>query len=64
LYQSFVDRHGLTFVNIDDTSGTVFEKYNVPYQPAWMFIDTEGTVTPRVGAVSIEEVSQFIQNMK
>ena len=51
-------------MNLDDTSGNVYAKYKVPYQPAWMFIDAEGTVTPRVGAVSVEEVSQFIQNMK
>jgi hypothetical protein len=29
-----------------------------------MFIDAEGTVTPRVGAVSVEEVSELIQGMK
>ena len=51
-------------MNLDDTSGNVYAKYKVPYQPAWMFIDVEGTVTPRVGAVSVEEVSKLIQGMK
>lgn len=63
-YQSFVNRHGLTFINLDDTSGNVYAKYKVPYQPAWMFIDAEGTVTRRIGAVSVEEVSELIQGMK
>lgn len=29
-----------------------------------MFIDAEGTVTRRIGAVSVEEVSELIQGMK
>ena len=29
-----------------------------------MFIDVEGIVKPRVGAVSVEEVSKLIQGMK
>lgn len=63
-YQSFADRHGLTFVNLDDTSGDVYAKYKVPYQPAWMFIATDGTVTPRIGSLGLSEVFELIQGMK
>ena len=62
-YQSFVDRHGLTFINLDDTPGDVYSKYKVPYQPAWVFIDKDGTATTRVGVIGDSELSQLIQKM-
>ncbi len=62
-YQSFVDRHGLTFTNLDDTAGDVYSKYKVPYQPGWVFIDRDGTATTRVGAIGESELAQLIQDM-
>ena len=51
-------------MNLDDTSGDVYAKYKVPYQPAWMFIATDGTVTPRIGSLGLSAVSELIQGMK
>lgn len=47
----FVERHGLSFPNIDDGPGQVYERFGVAGQPAWVFIDAEGTVTRRLGAL-------------
>lgn len=38
----FVDRHGLSFPTIVDQSGDFYLRYEVPYQPAWVFIDAQG----------------------
>ncbi len=54
--QSFVDRHGLTFPNLNDEPGDVFGRFGVPGQPAWVFIDADGQATRRVGALSDDEL--------
>lgn len=63
-YQSFEERHGLTFTNLDDTAGDIYAKYKVPYQPAWVFIAKDGHATTRIGTVGDSELSQLIQEMK
>ena len=62
-YQSFVDRHGLTFTNLDDTPGDIYSKYKVPYQPAWVFVAKDGTATTRIGVIGESELSKLIQEM-
>jgi hypothetical protein len=47
----FVDRHGLTFPNIDDGPGRVFGRFGIAGQPAWVFIAADGTVTRRLGVL-------------
>jgi peroxiredoxin len=54
--QDFVDRHGLTFTNLRDSSGEVFARFGVPVQPAWVFVDTEGTAALTIGALSSEQL--------
>ena len=62
-YQSFVERHELTFTNLDDTPGDIYSKYKVPYQPAWVFVSKDGTATTRIGVIGDSELSQLIQEM-
>lgn len=47
----FVDRHGLSFPNVDDGPGQVYARYGVASQPAWVFIGADGTVTRRLGTL-------------
>ena len=61
--QDFVNENGLSFTNINDSSGEVFARFNVPYQPAWVFIDKDGTVTTRIGVISDEELDQELTNL-
>lgn len=49
--EAFVDRHGLTFPNVNDEPGSVFGRFGVPGQPAWVFVAQDGTVTRRLGAL-------------
>lgn len=62
-YQSFIDRHGLTFANLDDTPGDIYSKYKVPYQPAWVFVAKDGAATTRIGVISDSELSQLIEKL-
>lgn len=49
--QGFVERHGLTFPNVNDDEGRVFDYFDVPGQPAWVFVAADGTVARRLGSM-------------
>ncbi len=62
-YEGFVGRHDISFINIDDTPGDVFAQYKIPYQPAWVFIDSDGTTTQRLGAMSQSELDSIVAEL-
>jgi hypothetical protein len=49
--RDFVARHALGFTNLADDSGDVFARFGVPYQPAWAFVASDGSVTTSLGAL-------------
>ena len=42
-YLDFIDEGGLTFPQIDDTTGEVSGRFKIPYQPAAVLMSTDGT---------------------
>lgn len=62
-YADFVARHRLTFANIDDTSGDVYARYGVPYQPAWVFIGSDGTATTMRGSLEPSALAAALGNL-
>ena len=54
-FRAFVDRHALTFPNISDPEGKVYARFGVPFQPAWVYLDTDGS--SRVHQGSVNEVT-------
>jgi peroxiredoxin len=50
-FQGFVDKYSLTFPQISDNPGDVFNRFGVPYQPAMAVIDSKGAVHVSLGAV-------------
>ena len=42
-YLDFIDEGGLTFPNVDDTSGDIYNRFGVPYQPAAVIIRPDGS---------------------
>jgi hypothetical protein len=48
--QEFVDRHGLTFPNVNDDPGVVFGHLGVPGQPAWVLVRPDGSADRLLGA--------------
>ena len=61
--QKFVDETGITFTNINDRAGEVFARFNVPYQPAWVFIAKDGTVTTKIGVLSDLELEHELNRL-
>lgn len=43
--QGFVSKYGLNFTNINDTDGSIWAKFNVPWQPAYVFLRPDGSST-------------------
>jgi thiol-disulfide isomerase/thioredoxin len=43
--QSFVSKYNLNFTNLNDADGSIWARYNVPWQPAYVFYRADGTST-------------------
>jgi thiol-disulfide isomerase/thioredoxin len=43
--QNFVSKYNLNFTNLNDADGSIWARYNVPWQPAWVFYRADGTST-------------------
>ena len=62
-YQAFIERHQLSFVNLDDSSGDIYRKYEIPYQPAWVFVNSDGSVNTRRGSLSQSDVETVLAGL-
>jgi thiol-disulfide isomerase/thioredoxin len=43
--QNFVSRYNLNFTNLNDADGSLWARYNVPWQPAYVFYRADGSST-------------------
>lgn len=43
--QNFVTRYGLNFTNLNDADGSIWARFNVPWQPAYVFLRPDGSST-------------------
>jgi thiol-disulfide isomerase/thioredoxin len=43
--QNFVSKYNLNFTNLNDTDGSIWARYNVPWQPAYVFYRSDGSST-------------------
>lgn len=43
--QNFVSKYNLNFTNLDDADGSIWARYNVPWQPAYVFLSADGSST-------------------
>ena len=49
--QDFINRHGITFATMNDSTGSLFAHFGVPAQPAWVFVSPNGTAKTSLGAM-------------
>lgn len=54
--QLFEDQFGLTFPSLRDDDGTLFARFGVPAQPAWVFIGPDGTTERVLEELAPDEV--------
>ena len=43
--QGFVSKYNLNFTNLNDADGSIWARFNVPWQPAYVFLRADGTST-------------------
>lgn len=62
--QAFVDEFGLEgFPHAVDEDGSLWARFEVPYQPAWIFVDERGRETRHLGPLGAEGIGQRIQEL-
>jgi len=49
--QAFVDRYGIQMPTAIDETDEIFSSFGFSYQPAWAFVDDDGTVKTHFGAL-------------
>ena len=62
--QGFVSKYGLNFTNINDADGSIWAKFNVPWQPAYVFLRADGSssfVNNPTSAMSQQELTSRVQ---
>jgi thiol-disulfide isomerase/thioredoxin len=58
--RDFVAKYNLNFVNLDDTDGSIWARFSVAWQPAYLFVKSDGTssfVNNPTAAMSEEELA-------
>lgn len=60
--QAFIDRHGITFANMNDQAGELFARFGVPTQPAWAFVSPNGKATAYLGAMKETALDAALTN--
>ena len=60
--EEFVARHGLEGTpQAVDEDGTLWARYGVSYQPAWVFIDEDGDVEVHAGGLYGDAIGEAIE---
>ena len=62
--QGFVSKYNLNFTNINDADGSIWAKFNVPWQPAYVFLRADGTssfVNNPTSAMSQQELTDRVR---
>lgn len=64
--QAFVSRYNLNFTNLNDADGSIWARFNVPWQPAYVFLRPDGTstfVNNPTSAMPEQELSDRVQTL-
>lgn len=60
----FVDTFGIdNFTNLADESGDVWSAFGIAVQPAWAFINDDGSVDTRLGALGLGGITDAAQQL-
>lgn len=63
--QEFVGKYGLEGMpQAVSEDGTLWARFGVPYQPAWVFVNDDGTVEVVQGAPPEEQVQSYLDDLK
>ena len=62
--QGFVSKYNINFTNLNDADGSIWARFNVPWQPAYVLITSNGSstfVNNPTSAMSQQELSDRVR---
>ena len=60
----FVERYALSsMVTIHDPDGSIWNRFGVPGQPSWVFVDDRGEAVRYIGSLTESELSAEIERI-
>lgn len=59
-FQEFIDDHGLTFPQISDDLGDIYDRFGITYQPALVVVNTDGSTETVAGSVDEQLLDQIV----
>jgi peroxiredoxin len=63
--RSFIDRHGLEgFDHLVDDDGTLWQRFGIVSQPAWVFVNDDGTARTLVGILGEDGLRAEIERLQ
>jgi len=62
--QDFIEEFGLdSFPHVNDADERLFARFGVPFQPAWVFIDSEGDAARVLGSVPEPDLVAILEDL-
>jgi peroxiredoxin len=61
-FEDFVGRHGLTFPSLSDDAGDVYDRFQIPYQPAFALVRPDGRVETVLGSAGDDVIDMIIRD--
>jgi thiol:disulfide interchange protein len=64
--QAFVSKYNMNFTNLNDADGSLWARFNVPWQPAYLFYRSDGSssfVNNPTQAMSQQELSDRVATL-
>jgi thioredoxin-related protein len=62
--QDFIDEFGLdSFPHVNDVDERLFARFGVPFQPAWVFIDSQGNAARVLGSVPEQDLVAILEDL-
>ena len=64
MMNEFVDRHALDFPTVADGNGSIYAQFEIPVQPAWVFVNSDGSSKTHRGAIDEVALVQILEEME
>jgi hypothetical protein len=61
--QGFVDEYALSFPQAVSEDGSLWARFGVPYQPAWVFVNDDGRESVVQGALPEDELRRVLDEL-
>lgn len=61
-YQAFIDRYGLSFPQVDDSPGAVFERFGLVTQPGAVIVAADGEAETLRGRADGEAIAAAVES--